>query len=132
MSKSRALLLAAVAFVLGLVVAGGIAALILKHLSERLVAYSSAAEITWCVGTLDRIRSGDTNRAINLLELKLDGGIVGVGMALESISPSQRDTTLVKTLQAADKYRTKYPRKTEDPEIDAIVARSLGLVADPK
>jgi len=76
------------------------------------------------VGTLRRLRSGNTN-LIELLEDSLDWSLV-------SLSHFELGPRQIKALEAAKQYRLKFPRKTENPELDAEVARALALSGSNK
>jgi hypothetical protein len=74
------------------------------------------------VGILRRLRSGNTN-LIELLEDDLDTSI-------ETLTHFQLGQHQLKALQAAKQYREKFPRTTDDPKMDAKVARALTSSGD--
>ena len=68
-------------------------------------AEKNAADIGWTVAILERLRSGRTNEAIQLLESQLNGALMGIGAA----PPDARDPKFDTLLKRAQQYRSKYP-----------------------
>ena len=75
---------------------------------ELVCAFSSASHTATLLSALERIRKGETNRAIQSLEIALDGSFV----YLEDYSKrvEKPDTNIVKILRRAEEYRAKYSR----------------------
>jgi hypothetical protein len=128
MKKSHFILLVSGALSLGILIgAVGIWTLSI-HLSNKFMGLAAASGAGQEVTVLQLVRTGDTNHAIELLEIHLDGDVVTLGSLLGDVPPSHRDPTLMKTLARARDYRVKYPRKSDLPEGDATVAKAFDLV----
>lgn len=123
-----ALLLAFTTLMIGAIAGGWTVGWIQARITTHWAGVSSAAEASTTVWTLERLRSGNTTKAVELLESKLDGALIGLGASLSSTPESRRDPALIKTLQSAREYRARFPRKTENPEIDEAVARVFALL----
>jgi hypothetical protein len=132
MSKTKAIILAGCALILGVV--GG--ALITRHvLICGFLAYmkltSSGMEATSYTGAaqsvmlLDHLRRGDAQFPVESLEVQLDGDLIGLWAFYKDTTADKRDAHLLKLLAKIRDYREKYPRKTEHPEIDQTVAEVL-------
>jgi hypothetical protein len=70
---------------------------------------------------LRRLRAGDTQDAISLLEAALDSNLV----ILSDLPGARGEPGITNIVRNAAEYRDKYPRKTSFPEIDAQVSRYL-------
>lgn len=71
---------------------------------------------------LKNIKEGNLPKAVELLEVGLDGGLI----SLERKNPTKRtDEAVQKTITLAKEYRAKYPRKSSIPEIDKMVKEIL-------
>jgi hypothetical protein len=71
------------------------------------------------------LRAGDTTNAIETLENRLDGGIIG----LSAVLPEQRDpkkrAAYVRLLRNVRDYRAAHPWKSASPEVQEAVANAL-------
>jgi len=132
MKKSRLIFLVSGTFLLGIIIGAVVAGFLCVHFMNRFASLAAGSAATMDVATLQRIRTGDTNRAIELVEINLDGDIVMLGSYLGDVSPSRRDPALVGVLQQARDYRTKHPRKANSPEEEILMTRAFDLVGEQK
>ena len=107
----------------------------LRHLNSYLTAmittqHMADADVT--VSVLERLRATHTAEAIDLLELQLDGALIGVADALRGAHKKELAAAPLNTLQRAREYRAKFPHKSGDPNIDEGVARAFGLLEQRK
>jgi hypothetical protein len=124
MSKSRAFLLAAAAFVVGVAIAGYGASWIFGQTLFAASASGAIADATVTLSVLERLRAGESAGAVDVLEASLDGAIVGIGATIDAkpAAPHQKEWAV---LERARRYRAKHPHNSEPPEIAAAVARAL-------
>lgn len=115
MSKSRAVLLAFAALVVGVVVGGFVAARFYDRFMGDMAMGSSGSSASSAVVVLRHIRAGDTNRAIEALELRLDGELIALQAFLDGTPQSRRDPLYVRTLERAREYRANYPHAEKTP-----------------
>jgi len=127
MKKTTAFLLALVAFIVGAACGGWGVLHYYGRFTETWAINSLAGDASTTLSTLGQLRSGGDTNAVELLEIKLDGDVVGLGAFLADIPESRRDSTDVKILKAARDYRVKFPRKTGSAS-DEGVARAFDLV----
>lgn len=73
------------------------------------------------------LRGGHPTEALESLEVKLDGALIGLGSSVISAPESRRDPFENKVIQMARDYRAKYPRKTGNADVDGSVGRALQL-----
>ncbi len=118
-----------ISFLLGVAVTVIAAWIPLSRYFATFSANVSASEIVFSAGALNALRSGDTTNAMELLEIKLDGGIIGLGSMLEEMPAHRHHKNQIKQMKAAWDYRTKYPRKSDNPDMDATVAAYLDAFA---
>jgi hypothetical protein len=128
MSNTKAIILACISLILGIVIGGGLvgywtvrymkfAALAMEAVSESGAAQS--------VMRLDDLRRGDAQFPVESLEVQLDSDLIGLWGFYKDTPADKRDAHLLKLLAKIRDYRAKYPRKTEHPEIDQTVAEVL-------
>lgn len=103
----------------------------IEHLNQYLSAmittqHSSDGGMT--VAILERLRSGRTAEAIELLEWQLDGAVTGLGASLAATPRAERPPSALSNLKSARQYRAKFPRKTGDRSIDDGVEQAWSLL----
>lgn len=128
MKKSRLILAVLGALLLGMLVGGGGVWLLLSRFTNKFMGSSTAASAVQEIEALQFIRTGDTNHAIELLEIHLDGDIVMLGNLWGDVSPNHRDPTCMGVLKHVRDYRVKYPHQSLSPEGDALIAKTFELV----
>jgi len=77
---------------------------------------------------LEQLRARQTSEAVDLLELQLDGALIDLGASLEATPEKARQPIALAALRRARQYRTRFPRKTGNPSVDAAVARAFSLL----
>jgi hypothetical protein len=107
------------------VAAGGIGG---WHFGHRFLlnawVQEQAADVQGHLGALQKLRSGDTNEAIEFLESRLDDDLVILepeGYQLQA----QVQTEMYAALGAAKHYRSEHPRKSRRGIIDEMVRNAL-------
>jgi hypothetical protein len=89
-------------------------------LSSRL-ANAATADVNTRIIVLRSLRASNQTAAIDMLEVLLDGDLLVLG----SFKPEERPAAASRILRSAAEYRSKYPHKTDSPEVDAGVQRAL-------
>lgn len=92
MRMRSALLLAFAALMIGAIAGGWGVGELQGRITTQWAGVSSAAEAGTTVWALERLRSGNTTKAVELLESKLDGALIGLGASLSS-APESRPST---------------------------------------
>lgn len=80
----------------------------LKQVTELLSAANAlndSRDASLAVAMLVRLRAGRTNEVIELLEIRLDGALTGLGANPKEVGPVQ-----VEVLEMARQYRKTHPR----------------------
>jgi Flp pilus assembly protein CpaB len=93
-------------------VAGVISAMELKK---------NEADTATLVVVLKQLRSGQTNDALNMLEIKLDGALVGMGFS----ETNDRDASFQNILKMAKNYRDKFPREEKNPDSKSAIEQTF-------
>ena len=109
MSKKRAFLFAVITLIVGLVAGGYATSKWYQRFLYRFCADGSAAELGKDHSVLHYLRKGDTNTAIDLLEIDLDGQMIAVEGMLQEIPKAQQETNDIVLLERARAYRRAYP-----------------------
>ena len=79
-----------------------------QHIS-LLWADLAAAQLEKDHTTLYYFRTGDTNKALQLVEIDLDGQMSVLESMLKQVPPTHRDTNDVVILEHAREYRRVFP-----------------------
>jgi hypothetical protein len=85
------------------------------------VAQAVAVGVLAQTAALKRLRAGDTQGAISILESALDSNL----MILSGLPSAPEEPGITNIVRNAAEYRHKYPRKTSYPELDAQISRYL-------
>ena len=128
MSKRAAIILAVVTLLVGIVAGGWAVADFYGHFTMRLILGQLTAEASTTTATLKRLRAGNTTNTVELLEIKLDGDLIGLGAMLTDTLELKSDPQYIKTLQMVRDYRTQFPRKSGSPEVDAGADKEFDLL----
>ena len=129
MSTARAILLAVVYLITGALAGGwGVSYFYWQRFTNDLCVGSLSAEASTTTGILKRLRADDRTNAVELLEVKLNGALVGLGAFLSEIPKSRRDPTNIKAIQMAKDYRAQFPRTNDSPQIQNAIADAFGLL----
>lgn len=98
-----------------------------------------AAEISTDLACLQRLRAGETNAAIAVLEQRIDGAVGVLGEGLRLIPTSERDPQQLQAIRIYRHYRRQfpltnspaYPFKTAIPSgVIEGIARAYALVPE--
>jgi hypothetical protein len=109
-SKPQAYLLAICALILGTISGGFVTSHWYRHHISRLWADSAAAQVEKDHAALYYFRTGDTNKALQLVEIDLDGQMTVLDSMLKRIPLAQRDTNDVVILEHGRDYRRAFPK----------------------
>lgn len=129
MSKKLAIVLIVGAFLIG-----GFTGFITTNyywtrFTNTFYSTSLAADIGTDTLLLNSLRTKKLTNAIDLLEVELDGSVIGLGVYLHNLPESSRDPMQLKILQQAKDYRSKFPRKNGFPLSDQMVSNAFSLVS---
>ena len=88
----------------------------------------SLADAVFMTEALKDLRTGNEQRAIQLLESQLDGRIVAYAVTRDTFSPARAlfGDLNAPLVQHIAKYRSAYPSQSESPEIRSLVAGVVG------
>src|ERR1051326_6380525 len=131
MTNLRAYILATVTMVFGAGMGAGAVYYLFDKGAQHYLATAQTAEIGSAVSVLKRLRAGETNSAAELLEIQLDGALIGLGAMCHQTGVHKRNSMLQKTLARARDYRKQYPRSDENAEVGAAITNALNF-ADEK
>jgi hypothetical protein len=120
------LLALVVGFVAGLFVGGQV----LDDTVNVHMRVSAGYGVATQVVILRQLREGKTESATSLLEGMLESDIIALGAAID-VSPKVRAED-VKVIQMACEYRERFPRKSDNVEIDEAVAKVLNRFPKPQ
>lgn len=110
MSKTRAYLLFICALITGAIGGGLIASHWYRQHLSLLWADSAATQVEKDHTTLYYFRTGDTNKALQLVEIDLDGQMAVLDSMLKRIPTARRDTNDLVILEHAQEYRRAFPK----------------------
>jgi hypothetical protein len=130
MKKVHSFVLAMVALIVGFI----IASLIERHYyaSARIamiVSYEHR-QAAQALTTLISLRAGDTNAVADSLEHQLDIGVLALNAELEEYPDMKFADNYRGTLHGIDAYRSKYPHRSNDTNLDSIVAGVLAKASN--
>jgi hypothetical protein len=91
---------------------------------EDAVHTRASANANIALRTLYNLRDNKVKDAIALQEIILDGELITF-MHYNTVAQDMRDDNVIRVINSARKYRSKYPRKTGYPEIDEAVEKVL-------
>lgn len=128
MSKRTAVILAVAALIVGILAGGWSVAFFYSRFTSLMVLSSLSGEASTSVAELRWLRAGDTTNVIELLEIHLDGDLIGLTPFLNDRSAFNRDPMYIKSLQTAKDYRTQFPRKSGSPDLDAAADKAFDLL----
>lgn len=129
MGKVKAIILVCSTLALGFVIGGLLVGYVVLEFETRAAlraqqtgACSSALQN---VRVLNHLRQGEAQEPIEYLEMQLDSDLISLWSLSKDMPVDTRDAELSRTLAKIRDYRAKYPRKTEHPETDQMVAEVL-------
>jgi hypothetical protein len=96
--------------------------------SDNPVYLYATSDLLPTVFTLKRLRENRVSETIELLEMKLDGMLVGLKDYGE-LSGNRQDRMTTRSIKLAIEYRSNYPPKTNKQEIDNIIEKLLSAVS---
>jgi hypothetical protein len=93
---------------------------------------STSIEANMAVASLRFIRSGDTNKAIEDLEKRLDRTVIYLADICRECPRPETETFPFQALARARTYRGDFPRKTDNAHIDGAVSRAFAFADKTK
>jgi hypothetical protein len=129
MSKKKAITLAVCSLIVGLVCGGWLYGFgfvsYLKFTSQgqKAAAFVGASQD---LRVLKNLRNGDTNSAIESLEVQLDSHLVELWAWNKDTPPGKRDPHVLKLLSNIRDYRSNYPRRNW-PTVPEILSWTDGV-----
>jgi len=108
-SKPRAYLLSICALIIGIIGGGWVTSQWYRQHFSVLWADAVATQVEKDHTTLYYFRTGDTNKAVQLVEIDLDGQMAVLDSVLKRIPAGRRDTNDVVILEHAREYRRAFP-----------------------
>ena len=96
--------------------------------AEREAFVHPSAEVSRSVTMLERLHAGETESAMDTLEMSLDSGLIGLSLYKTNEFPSAQNNLIQVTLQRAKDYRSRHPRTNDSPEVAAAIAKALDNV----
>jgi hypothetical protein len=128
MNRKLAIILIAVAFIIGAVSGGfGMRQILVSFLNKFILTIQST-QIGRDVSLLTYIRANDITNATELLEIDLNGSLIAFDSFISDIPKAQRNPSDIKILRGAKIYRAKFPYK-DTPDIDETIS-NLFLMVD--
>ncbi len=125
-NRARIILWSVAAGVVGLVIGCVLAAygiVYILRMDEDSKKLMKVVHVREEVLLLSSLRTGDNDRAIEILESDLDGDILE--LALDRGISTAMKGKVSKTIKVVGEYRVKFPRKTAHAEIDNAVQSVL-------
>jgi len=95
-----------------------------EDFKEYAVYTRAAANTSFAVGALQRIRDNKTSDAIELLESFLDGELITF-MHYDSLSSDKQEANVIRILKNTKQYRERYPHKSSSPDVDETIEKVL-------
>jgi hypothetical protein len=142
MSKKSAIIFIVIAFIVGVILAGGsVGYFFVRRLVtlNKILDYQFQCEpeinaSSMSISALKRLRSNETSssNAVEFLELQLDYAIAGLGRYAENLPPSERNSNsmVMVTLRFDRKYRGQFPHTNQDILIQKEIEKAFSLVDD--
>jgi hypothetical protein len=125
--KTKRVLAIVGAFIIGFCSGGASVFWGMRSYLGQIDALHAASAAGSCLAALRPLRSGDTARAIDSLELQLDGELVGLVCMRDSLRGEQAKMA-AGILKHIRDYRAKYPYTTGDRTLDLPVQQALSTI----
>ena len=125
MKKARPYLFALIALLLGWVGGSTYSSRFYDHSIERFQLHAAHSDAAARLVTLQALRSGETNQAVELLESELDAQVVLLGTLLAAQPATERPAAEFQLLTQIRDYRRAHPRQFAQPVTDQKVAGFL-------
>ena len=96
-----------------------------SHTATDIIAsyeFNRAADV---FTTLRDLRDGNTNEVFSQLEGELDLGVLSLNTILEEVPSIEYAKNYRNMFRRIEDYRTKFPRRTEDTNLDMTVSSAL-------
>jgi hypothetical protein len=91
-------------------------------------ALQHSADIGVTLHVLTGLREGHTNEALQLLEFRLDSDIISFAANFKELPGAEQEWLGLHALSEARGYRTKYPPKHADENLEASMAQAFQLL----
>jgi hypothetical protein len=128
MNKKIAIILIIIAFLIGAGSGFFLTNYFWSNFMGKFYSTSLSAQTGMDVQLLKSLRSNNVTNAIDLLEIELDSSIVGLGVYLNNVPQSKRDSIQIKMLQRAKEYRSQFPYKEDSVLSERMISNAFLLV----
>jgi hypothetical protein len=132
MSKKAAIILAVAALIIGVVAGGWSVAFFYGRFTSWMVTGNLTSDAVRSVAEIKMLRADQTTKAIEFLEMRIDGDLIGLTPFLADRQEFTRDPSNIMALQTVKDYRTKFPRKSDSAELDADADKAFDLLNGQK
>jgi hypothetical protein len=78
------------------------------------------------------LRAGKTTNVVELMEVSLDGDLIGLGAFLRDPHELKSDPVSIRVLQRARDYRTQFPHQSGSPVVDQAIIGAFHLLDGQK
>lgn len=116
----------ALAFAIGLIVGCALSAYVGFKWADTYMTANSFVGISDSYEALRALRAGDTNEAIDTLELQMNGHILEFAAARKDIPLAKLKPSDIRLITRVRDYRAAHPY-LEDPQLDPVIASILSL-----
>ena len=117
-----------IGFLAGLATAGAVGAYAYRRLKTRMTELHFVNENIDALRTLNKLRSGEVDEAIELNETFLDVSVITLAGLLRPMAKERRDQELLFHIRRAKEYRDKFPHKSKIDGFDWQVTQAFGLI----
>lgn len=88
-----------------------------------------SVDVEMKIEILKHIRTGNLDKATEMLEILLDGDLIGLSRS--SDNSDDTNESIRKAANLARDYRASYPRHTNQPGVDSAVEKAINNNASP-
>lgn len=127
MKRLRSLLAPILAFVIGLIIGGAVTAYVGFRLAHTYLTDSSLGGIGQNYALLQVLRTGDTNKVRDSLEMEMNGDIVQLADERRHVPVSKLKPSVIRVITQVRDYRAAHPYSMGDPKMDRFVGSILSL-----
>jgi hypothetical protein len=132
MSRRASIILAIACLIFGLMAGGWSVAAYWAYSTNQFCISTLTAEAGNDLAELELLRAGKTTNAVELMEVNLDGDLIGFGGFLRDPHELKRNPLNVKILQRARDYRARFPHGSGSAEVDEAIAKAFHLLDGQK
>jgi hypothetical protein len=101
-----------------------------RHLDQiwnQLIYSGVASEAQLDARILQKLRTGETDKAFAMLEAKLNGNLITIGAMSKHISSETMDEGFFSALDIIREYRKQYPHSGSTPHVQETLNKVLAI-----